>query len=73
MAKTKEMTVSQYADFVGVSRPAIIYRMKKKKVLPGVKSYTFDLTRKKYIFKFDSSMTKEEALEYFQNLENYQK
>jgi len=74
MRKTiKDMTTTEYAEFLGVSKPAIIYRIKHNRLLPGVVSFEYNIELKKYIFKFDTAITKEDALKYFQELGKYQK
>lgn len=78
MAEKKEIvtvdkTLTEYCAFLGVSKPAIIYRMNNMKELPGIVSYHYDVAQKKYILKFIPGTKKAYALRFFQNLENYQK
>lgn len=68
MAETAEISIQEYSDKVGISQPAIAYRMKNKKVLPGVLSYRFDVSEKKYVLVFDTSMTRKKAKKYFRNV-----
>lgn len=73
MAKTIKIGSLEYSRKIGVTVPAIMYRIKHGRELPGVKSFEFNMKTKKYVFDFDPSMTKEKAQTYFQDLSNFQK
>lgn len=71
--KTITIGATEYAKRIGVSKPAIMYRIKNGRVLPGVVSFSFDMVTKKYVFEYDPKTTKEQAVKYFQDLTNFQR
>lgn len=71
--KFNKMSITEYAKLIGVSKPAISYRMKRNKELPGVERKEYSTIDMKYYFYVEVGLTKKQAQKYFQNLENYQK
>ena len=53
------ITIKDYCVIAGVSRPAISYRVGRKKILPGILSYSYNSATRMYELVRDLTVTED--------------